>query len=576
MELSNGSHSIIEIGTDALETISYENPKEPQEDPSINILNQKFIKFDEKFIIEFKKENFKKLDREVKRNCKILKFSTEWSVEEIFMKIRKLNHREFSNLFIFVIETQNAGEYLNEKNLKQCKIIERFIKCINKFTNDRPLVIQMTSVEENVTKIFYKEENITKFLKIKQQNENFSAFLNFLKNAEIEIFEKVMLENLPDVENSALIIRFLRTLKLSDKFFKNLILKCAKCGSKDDLLASIDANFGNLLNFEAQEYLANVIYEEVALNEEFSESNQKNPGSTDLMDQTSNKSSEAAQEEIPNNDTKSTISEYSAASTTSHLNPSILYEAIKNSNKEVINYLISYCSHLIHQLPFKHKVRISTAAHETNQIDELCDLIEISDFPFPEDFEGDSSNHERLNEIIKTRTEFEVAINTENLNKISKFIENNSNLKIVYNSNNISALKHAINHKKYKIYFYLKSFGFQASEFHSLDEALSETELKKANKIKSQQRRSNVNDSVKNVQNSVMLLCTRSSIHNRKIKKELQQEYHARIRKWFEDINKIEFGPELLAVTASCESLRIIFDFESYSVRNCKSQRAGK
>jgi hypothetical protein len=422
-------------------------------------------------------------------------------------------------------------------------------------------------VDENVTKIFYKDDKSTKFNKVIQQNdENFSSFLNYLKNAEIENLENVMLAKLLKLENSVLILRFLRTLKLSDKFFKNMILKCAACGSKDDLLASIDANFGHLLNFEAQGCLSNVICEEVAPNEQIIDSNEDEPASTDLIDNTQ---VEAAQEEILDNENKSTVSEYSSASSTSHLNPSVLYEAIKSSNKDVINYLISYCSHLIQQLPFKHKVRISTAAYETNQIDELCDLIDISDFPFPEDFGDDSRKHERLSRIIEARTKFEVAINTENVNKISKFIENNSNLKTVYSTDNISALKHAINHKKYKIYFYLKSLGFQASEFHSLNEILSETELKKATKVKIQQRRSNVNGAVKNIQNSVMLLCTRSYIHNRKIKKELEQEYHAKIRKWFEDINKIKFGPELLAVAASCENLRIIFDFESYSVRNC-------
>jgi hypothetical protein len=158
------------------------------------------------------------------------------------------------------------------------------------------------------------------------------------------------------------------------------------------------------------------------------------------------------------------------------------------------------------------------------------------------------------------------AIKAENVDKISKFIENNSNLRIVYNSDNISASKHAVNHKKYKTFYFLKSFGFQASEFSSLSEILNEVELKKANKIKAQQRKSNVIESIKNVKNSVLLLRTRSSIHNRKVKKDLEHEYHTKIRKWFEDINKIEFGVELLNVVASCEQLRIIFDFESCSV----------
>ncbi|XP_070497113.1 uncharacterized protein [Chironomus tepperi] len=561
MEYSDDlDESDIEIGEDALEYLNYEYPTESQQHQILNILNHEFIKVDEKFIIEITKQNQKSLDKEAKRNCKILKFPFEWTLDEVFVKVKKLNHKEFLNLFVFIIESQFGEAHLDAT-------IDRFVKCINKPTNDRPLVLQMTSIDENVTKIFYKEENSRKFYEIKKQEEiaeNFETFLGFLKTSEIENFETVMLEKLPKVQNSSLIIRILRTLKLSDNFFKKLILKCAERGSKTDLLASINANFGNLLCFEAQEYLSDVIYEETMSNEELIVPNQENSSLNEIPDT----SSDNNPEEVPTYDTKSTSSEYSSASTASHLNPSILQEAIKNSNKEVISYLISYCSHLIQQLSFKHKVRISTTAFETNQIDVLCDLIEISDFPFPENIVDIANNHKRLANIIKTRNEFEIAINTENFDKISKFIDNASNLRLAYNVYNISAMKHSINHKKYNVYFHLKSFGFQASEFSDLSEILNENELKKANKIKVQQRKSNVIDGIKNVQNSVMLLCTRSIIHNRKIKKELEHEYHAKIKKWYEDIYKIEYGPELLAVAASCDQLMIIFDFESYSVEN--------
>ena len=51
-----------------------------------------------------------------------------------------------------------------------------------------------------------------------------------------------MMKKMPIVENSSLILRFLRTLKLSDYCVHTLIFKCAAEGSKFDLLAIIDGN----------------------------------------------------------------------------------------------------------------------------------------------------------------------------------------------------------------------------------------------------------------------------------------------------------------------------------------------
>lgn len=81
-------------------------------------------------------------------------------------------------------------------------------------------------------------------------------------------------------------------------------------------------------------------------------------------------------------------------------NQSVLLGAVENQNKEVIDYLITFWTHLIQQLLFEHQVRISTAAFDPNQLDVLCDLLEIADFPFPKDFNADDiQNHEKLQKI---------------------------------------------------------------------------------------------------------------------------------------------------------------------------------
>ncbi|KAL7011662.1 hypothetical protein ACKWTF_014378 [Chironomus riparius] len=129
-------------------------------------------------------------------------------------------------------------------------------------------------------------------------------------------------------------------------------------------------------------------------------------------------------------------------------------------------------------------------------------------------------------------------------------------------------MKQAVNLKKFNIYWHLKSFGFKATEFDNLEEILTGKELKQAILAKVQQRRKNVNESLTDDDKSVNLLCNRSSIHNKRIKKEQEAEYRKKIRNWFNDIKKIKFGTEFLNVAASCEKLRIIFDFESNTVEN--------
>lgn len=196
----------------------------------------------------------------------------------------------------------------------------------------------------------------------------------------------------------------------------------------------------------------------------------------------------------------------------------------------------------------------------------MCDLLEISDFPFPEKIQVESIEHEKLRKLTAERIQFSSSIKDENFEQINEFISNNLNLKLIYNPENKSTLKQALNLKKYNIYFYLKSFGLKASEFDSLEEVLKEKELKQAIQAKIQQRRKNVNEALTDDYKAVNLLCSRSSIHNKRVNKEQHVEYRRKIRNWFKDIKKIKFGSEFLDVAASCDKLKIIFDFESDTV----------
>ena len=239
-----------------------------------------------------------------------------------------------------------------------------------------------------------------------------------------------------------------------------------------------------------------------------------------------------------------------------------------SKHKEIIDYLISYCSELIQQLPVKHQIRISTTAYDSNQLDVLCDLLEFSDFPFPQSFHDLNLTHERLQKIIADRIKFHEGIKNKNDDEIKAFINNNLSLKFIYSPQNITAMKQAVDSKNYKIYYYLKSFGFCATEFNDLSKVLKEEELKEAIIQENLQIEETMNEALCNPNRTVSILCTKSLIHNRRVKNEDEQtkiKYRKCIKKWLGDIYKV--AKRMLDIAASCEDLKIIFDFESQYVR---------
>jgi len=508
--------------------------------PSWDILDEHHgNKIDEQFVLKLTKGS-KKINKEVKNSCKVLHFSSEWNFEEVLAKIDGLSPKEFQHLFIFIINCRNF-EFLtkkypkNNKNLKKNRKARKTKKSLVKFGANRPIVLQLTSEDENVTKFYFKEDISTAFVPINQQKkfnagQNFPTFFNEFVNGKFENFiDKLKQQN---VKHLSLILRFLRTLDLKEEFFESLILEVAKIGSKVDLLAALNAPYENderVLNNEVQYLLADVFHS-------------------------------ATDQSQAEDDMKENVSSESTIMSSNH--QSVLLKAIEHQNKELIDYLITYWTHLIQQLPFDHQVKISTAAFETNQLDELCDLLNIADFPFPKDFHVELIQYERLIAIVTERSELAAAIKSENFDNIAKFLEANSNIKIVYNTNNNSAFKVAAESKKLKVYNYLKLRGFNTS---NPNEKLEEFD-KEAKKYVVQERRQNISNALTDDQSSVNLICYRSLIHNKRITKDQEKEYRKKIRSWYEDINNIKNGQDFLNVVASCRRLQIIFDFENDTV----------
>jgi len=525
--------------------------------------NNSKIQIDEKFIIKVKNENSKIIiDNNSKQNCKILQISSELDIDQKLAIISTLEPSEYPNLFIFFIEHQN-GNFLNEILGTKAQQLE---ECLKKFGAARPLIIQQTCEAENKTKFYYKAENSSEIVNIDQHYDEdyelYEQWQHILSSLEKELqpFVDEMLIKLSYTKDSSIILRFLRTLNLSESFFETLVRFIPEKGSKADLLAILDASFednGRNLSDQAQNYIKQVFEDD----ESESESDEVESDSEQLSNE------ELELKEPSDEDQDDPMDELSSQSGSEDSSQSVLLTAVQHSNQEIIDYLVSYCTHLLQQLPVDHQIRISTAAFDKNQHDVLSDLLEFSDFPFPEDFNvsHDQVIHDRLQQIFTDRINFHEAIEQEDYKEIKDFIENNLTLKFIYSPQNITAMKKAIDSKKYKIYFYLKSFGLCASEFRNLGEVLDETELNIANDQANIQKTESINEALPNTSKSVLILCTRSLIHNRKVKKEDETKYRKHIKKWLEDINKI--AGNMLEVAASCENLVIIFDFESKFVR---------
>jgi len=510
-----------------------------------NNLQENLIKFDENFIIKLSNELN---DKNVKQKCKILQISPELDIDQKLAIISTLKPSEYPNLFIFIIEHPNVN-ILNEN---QGSKAQQLVEHLTKFGADRPLIIQQSCEVETQTKFYYKAENSSQTVDIDREDyelyEKMQNTLSDLDGREFQSFEDKLLKRLSNIIDSSIMLRFLRTLNLPEAIFGSLVLQIAKNGSKADLLAILDALFennGRILNDQSQNYIKCVFIANESDETELNSEKASDEDQDDPMDGTSTKNENSSR--------------------------SILLAAVQNSNKDIIDYLIKYWTPLIQQLPFEHQIKISTTALDKNQLDVLCDLLELSDFPFPDDFstKANQVNHERLQSIITNRIKFHEAIEQENYEEINDFIENNLSPKFIYSPQNITAMKKAIVSKKYKIYYYLKSFGLCASEFRNLEEVLDKTELKRANDQANVQKTESISDALHHASKSVLILCTKALIHNRKVKKEEVTKYREHIKKWFENINKIT--SIMLDVAASCENLVIIFDFESKFVSKFNS-----
>ncbi|CAG9802065.1 unnamed protein product [Chironomus riparius] len=478
------------------------------------------IAFKEYFKLIYTNDSKTLIDEESKINCRILEFSHELSLREILGSISRLDPKKYENLLVFIIEDRNF-ELPRKNDHRVPRIVELIFEFLIEFSGiEKPLLLQLKSNVQNLTKVYFKDHNCSKFTDIKQKSisksesfDDFASFIGFFKNNPRQDFEDLVIQKLPKIKNFELITKFLHTLDLPEDFYERLVLKCAAEGTKSDFLTAIDAKCdenGKITNYSAQSYLANLVKD-----------------------------------------------------------TSILTTAIKSSNKEVTHYLMKHCTDLIQQLPFEHQVESTTAAFETQQLGVLFDLLQRSDFPFPKDFKPKLITDKRILKVVDDREQLSKAIAKEDKDEISRFIKNNPSIKFGYDINNESVMNNALRLKKFQSFFHLKSHGFRAIEFNHFSEKITDDkEKKELNKFARLQRIENVKISLADKHKAVMLLATRTFIYNRQDVNENEEEHRMKIKEWYMDIYKVKFGSQLLEAASQCENLKLVFDFECDSVEN--------
>jgi len=153
------------------------------------------FKINQKFVLKLPKGN-QNVIKEVKDSCKVLFFSSNWNFEDVLLVVNALNPKEYPQLFILIIESTNLG-YSNEHQPESTTKVAKLQKKLLKFGNTRPMILQLTLEDENVTKIYFKEETLSQFIVIDQQqgeSKDSNAFTSILRlfldgkfnNSEIE------------------------------------------------------------------------------------------------------------------------------------------------------------------------------------------------------------------------------------------------------------------------------------------------------------------------------------------------------------------------------------------------------
>ncbi|XP_070508534.1 uncharacterized protein [Chironomus tepperi] len=501
------------------------------------------------FIINITSKSYNTNEILNKQISKLITFSSALSLFDTKIAISRLNRDEFPRLFTFIISVKNFGFNMNDQ-AEVGKSIYELKKHLLDFDTKRPMVLQLTSEDENVTRFYYKNESSTEFHYVNLNQAyfyNFSAFLSSYLKGDFNSSENNILDMLENVDRPGLIIRFLQMLSLNERFFLHVIFRIAYKCNVDDFIAILDTPFDGSMTISTYwtTYLSIIFTDREIVEDTIDHEN-----IADIFE----------------------LKEPGSSSPTPSDNRgqwSILSDVIECENTEISNFLAANYFKELQNLSFNHKLKLSTQLYDNKQYDLLCNLIKFSDFPFPEIYHKYKKIEcQELKALAQERKAFFRDISKENIKEVIKYIINNKHLKYAYCVKNKTAIYKAAKAKKVTSLYLLISYGYEQTEPELVEEVATKKQKEaKAARIAQQkaQRSQNITDSLQDEDKTVNLMCNKSLIFDVKNTIVDQTEYREIIRKCFKLIFKVV--PDLINIASMCDELKILFDFGSQTVK---------
>jgi len=110
-------------------------------------------------------------DYYARRACKMIKFTTEWKIDEILAEISKMEPKIYPNLFIFIIGHENFELAVFNGDEKKVKLdIGAFEKSLKNFKCKRSIYLQLTSINEKEPKFYCRYEDFEEFYEMDSED----------------------------------------------------------------------------------------------------------------------------------------------------------------------------------------------------------------------------------------------------------------------------------------------------------------------------------------------------------------------------------------------------------------------
>jgi hypothetical protein len=229
----------------------------------------------------------------------------------------------------------------------------------------------------------------------------------------------------------------------------------------------------------------------------------------------------------------------------------LLDRAVKRTNIPALKFLLARGGIDVSQQQAYAKLSWESNLHE-------CLLLLIKfDSPLPDNFYLDQVTNiaDEFREILDEREVFFAAIELGAEDEVTEFIEQNRHLKVVYDANNKSAMRHALESNQLVTCAKLRSLGFSTG--------IDDVNFKKAlNQLSDEQKAE-----MRNANRMYFAAIDGSHIHHLMAKSRFgsvvkdRETYTKMVKLMYEEIDETKIGNLILRFIGEIEQIEIAFDF---------------